>query len=74
MADLIKVMSLDFQYVPERGVSGWVKQEVVEARTFVDGQSDREMLYHRFSFDPAVSGTFDDVLYEQPFGLASVSG
>lgn len=61
------------QFVGTVSAVGYVRQELVTGRTLVDGQRDREMLYHRWSFSESVSGEFV-TMYEQPFGVGCVSG
>lgn len=66
----------EYQFIPALGVSGWVRIDVVNARTFVDGQDqsrDREMVYHRYMWRDSVSGNWD-FLFDVPFGLSAVSG
>lgn len=78
MAETVKFIKETFEYIPSLGVSGWLRLELVEAHTFIDETlwtqdppSTRHMLYHRWS----VSGATEyEVLFEQPFGLGTVSG
>lgn len=71
--DSVELLSLEQTIIPTLGTSGWLKVEVVKGRTFVDGQESRGMIYHRYSHSDSVSGVFE-ILFERPFGLASVSG
>lgn len=71
MTEEVKFISEDYQYVPLYSVSGWVKVELVTGRTFVDGQSDREMVYHKHSFRDSVTGDYQTMFY-LPYGLAAV--
>ena len=71
--DAVETLSLENTLIPGLGVSGWLKIQVIQKRTFVDGQADRGMIYHRYSHCDSVSGEFE-VLFDRPFGLAGVSG
>lgn len=71
--EVIQPVSNVFEFVPERGVSGWHKIELVSTHLTVMGERDREMLYHRHSFQSVSGGDFE-FLYDQPFGLPAVEG
>jgi|GEM_PF-4712457 len=74
MATEVKFLSqIGPAWVDTVSAVGYVRKELVTGRTLVDGQRDREMIYHRFSFSETVSGDFEPI-YEMPFGLAGVSG
>lgn len=62
-----------YQYVPSLDGSYYVKVELVKGVTRVDNYSDREMIYHRTSYSPSVSGEYE-TLWLRPFGYESVSG
>lgn len=69
----ITTLSENYEFMPYVSGYGYVKVELVRGRTFVDGQSDREIIFHRTSFRDSVSGDYD-ILYEVPFGVAMVCG
>lgn len=74
-ATLLEVtfLSQDFEYIPELGVSGYVRIELVRSYQNIDGETNREYFYQRHSWADATSGSFD-FLRQLPLGLATVSG
>lgn len=69
----VRFLSQDFEFIPEVGVSGFVRIELVKSYQPLDGTRTRDFLYHRYSWALATSGTFE-FLREIPLGLATVSG
>lgn len=61
------------EFIPEVGVSGYVRLDLVRDYQPIDGESSREFLFHKYSWAEALSGSFE-FLREVPFGLATVSG
>lgn len=72
----VKFISQDFEFIPEVGVSGYVKLELVRSYQPIDGVRNREFLYHRYSWSTDSTGGVSgfQFLRELPFGLATVSG
>lgn len=62
------------QYIPTLGRTAFQRVELVVDRSLVDTHRNREMLWHRYTWDDSISGNFDGILYEVPYGLTHVSG
>ena len=73
MEEEVKLIEENYTFVNQIGSFGYLRKELVTGKTNVDGQADREMVYHRYSFADATSGPFEVLSYD-PFGCGDVSG
>ena len=73
--DKIEIISgPTFQYIPTIDKSAYQRIDLVQGVTTVEDGKEHLMMYHRYSWDDAASGTFDQILFTIPFGLQHVSG
>lgn len=75
MSDLeVKFLSQSFEFIPELGVSGFVRQDLVTSYQPMEGERAREYSYLRHSWAETVDADEFEFLRAFPFGLATVSG
>lgn len=73
MEEDVKLLDESYQFINQIGSFAYLRKELVTGRTYVDGQANREMVYHRYSYAEAASGPFEE-LSHSPFGCSDVSG
>lgn len=70
----VSFLSQAFEFIPEMGVSGYVKVELCRSYTLVDGGPRGWFLYQRHSWSSDPNAADFAFLREIPFGFAAVSG